>query len=85
MTPRRYASLVVGSGLFALVGLAGCSHSSDSSSHPATSPKAALVASVEPLASTSYAVTLTSSDISAIGAVDPVDSAFGKLRGGDAA
>jgi hypothetical protein len=68
---RRFVSAAVGVGLFATVGLSGCSHrSSDSPSGP--SPKDALVASVRVLATTSYAVSLTAADRTAIGSVDPI-------------
>jgi hypothetical protein len=86
---RRVANIAVGLGLFVVAGMAGCSHSSSKSSQSGASPKEALVASVRVLATTSYAVSLTSTDVTAIGAVDPVGgtatvTARGTLEGSPA-
>jgi hypothetical protein len=75
LTPRRFAALAAGLCLLTLpvLGLSGCSgRSGPPTSGASGSAKNALVASITPLATTSYAISLTAGSVSAIGAIDPV-------------
>jgi hypothetical protein len=79
ITRRVAAALLAIISLGAGLGVAACGSSDSGSSdsgggHPATaaSSRSELVASVDALATTTYAMTLTTSRVSAIGTVDPI-------------
>ena len=74
MNTRRIASLCLPLGILLAAGLAGCTtgHAGASASPSAAALRQELIASVGALSTTSYAVTLTTPQYHANGAVDPV-------------
>jgi hypothetical protein len=73
LNTRRIAGIVAGLGLLvsASMGVAGC-HSSGSGAQSDADVKGTLVGSLSALSTTSYAISLTTPRISAVGSVDPV-------------